>query len=109
MTLALIHDPALIAGPGSAIMEGFMRRNRAVDLCDIITDKDWIGPGHRPRPWHTYVNQQERDSRAALIDRRPELGFWLTLADAIRNHPRTWRVSVTITAGILLAQIGAML
>lgn len=65
--------------------------------------------GTRARPWHTYVNQHERNSNAALIDRRPEPGFWLTLAAAIRTHPRTWRVSVSITAGIVLAQIGAML
>lgn len=65
--------------------------------------------GTRARPWHTYVNQHERNSNAALIDPRPEPGFWPTLAAAIRTHPRTWRVSVSITAGIVLAQIGAML
>ena len=65
--------------------------------------------GTRARPWLPAINQAERDTRARLIDRRPELGFWPTLAAAIRTHPRTWRVSVTITAGIVLAQIGAML
>lgn len=65
--------------------------------------------GTRARPWLPAINQHERDSRAALIDPRPEPGFWPTLGAAIRNHPRTWRVAVTITAGVLLAQIGAML
>lgn len=65
--------------------------------------------GTRARPWLPAINQHERDSRAALIDRRPEPGFWLTLGAAIHNYSRTWRVFVTITAGILLAQIGAML
>ena len=65
--------------------------------------------GTRARPWLPAINQHERDSRAALIDRRPEPGFWPTLATFIRTHPRTWRVSVTVTAGIVLAQIGSMI
>lgn len=65
--------------------------------------------GTRARPWHTYVNQHERNSNAALIDPRPEPGFWPTLAAFIRNYPRTWRVSVTVTAGIVLAQIGSII
>lgn len=65
--------------------------------------------GTRARPWLPAMNHHERDSRARLIDRHPEPGFWATLAAAIRCHLRTWRVSVAITAGILLAQIGAML
>jgi hypothetical protein len=65
--------------------------------------------GTRARPWLPAINQHERDSRAAVIDRRPEPGFWPTLAAAIHTYRRTWRVSVTITAGIVLAQIGAML
>lgn len=65
--------------------------------------------GTRARPWLPAINQHERDSRAALIDRRPEPGFWLTLAAFICTHPRTWRASVTVTAGVLLAQIGSMI
>ena len=65
--------------------------------------------GTRARPWLPAINQHERNSRARLIDRRSEPGFWATLAAAIRTYPRTWRVSVAITAGIVLAQIGAML
>lgn len=62
----------------------------------------------RARPWHTFANQHERDSNAALIDPRPEPGFWPTLRAAIACHPRFWRVAVTLTAGIVLAQIGSM-
>jgi len=65
--------------------------------------------GTRARSWLPAINQHERDSRARLIDRRPEPGFWLTLAAFIRTHPRTWRVSVAVTAGIVLAQIGSMI
>ena len=75
----------------------------------IITDATWREPGHRPRGWHMVINAHEADSRAALIDPRPEPGFWPTLAAAIRANPRVWRVSVTIVAGVVLAQIGAML
>lgn len=65
--------------------------------------------GTRARPWLPAINQHERDSRAALIDRRPEPGFRLTLGAAIHRYPRTWRVAVTLTAGVLLAQIGSMI
>jgi hypothetical protein len=65
--------------------------------------------GTRARPWLPAINQHEANSRAALIDPRPEPGFWPTLAAAIRTHPRTWRVAVTLTAGVLLAQIGSMI
>lgn len=65
--------------------------------------------GTRAKPWLPAINQHERNSRAALIDPRPEPGFWPTLGAAIRRYPRTWRVSVTLTAGVVLAQIGAML
>lgn len=65
--------------------------------------------GTRARPWLPAINQQERDSRAALIDRRPEPGFWPTLGAAITRYPRTWRVSVIIVAGIVLAQFGSMI
>lgn len=65
--------------------------------------------GTRARPWLPAINQHEADTRARLIDRRPEPGFWPTLAAFIRSHPRTWRVAVTLTAGVLLAQIGSMI
>lgn len=74
----------------------------------IITDATWREPGQRHRGWHTLLNQQHANSKAALIDPRPEPGFWPTLGEFIRNHPRTWRVAVAITAGVLLAQIGSM-
>lgn len=75
----------------------------------IITDRNWREPGERPRGWQIVFNQREANSRAALIDPRPEPGFWPTLRTAITRYPRTWRVSVAITAGIVLAQIGSMI
>lgn len=75
----------------------------------IITDKEWRDAGHRPRGWIIVENQMHRDSNAALIDPRPEPGFWPTLRTAITRYPRFWRVAVTLTAGVVLAQIGAML
>ena len=74
----------------------------------IITDRNWREPGERPRGWQIVFNQHEANSRAALIDPRLEPGFWPTLAAAIRTYPRFWRVAVTITAGVVLAQIGSM-
>lgn len=73
----------------------------------IWTDADWRDPC-RARPWQTLLNQHHRDSNAALIDPRPEPGFWPTLSAFTRRHPRTWMVAVAITAGVLLAQIGSM-
>lgn len=75
----------------------------------IVTDRNWIEPGHRPRGFHSVINQHEANSRAALIDPRPEPGFWPTLRAAIACHPRFWRVAVTLTAGVVLAQIGSMI
>ena len=74
----------------------------------IVTDKQWREPGERPRGWHVVFNDHEANSRAALIDPRPGPGFWPTLAAAITRYPRTWRVAVTLTAGVVLAQIGSM-
>jgi hypothetical protein len=75
----------------------------------IVTDATWREPFTRPRGWQVVFSQQERDSRAALIDPRPEPGFWPTSRAAIACHPRFWRVAVTLTAGIVLAQIGSMI
>jgi hypothetical protein len=65
--------------------------------------------GTRAKPWLPAINQHERNTRAALIDPRPEPEFWPTLRAAIACHPRFWRVAVTLTAGIVLAQIGSMI
>lgn len=73
-------------------------------LRPIVTDADW----ERPRPWQVFINQAHRDSNAALIDPRPEPGFWPTLAAFIRRHPRTWRVFVTIAGIVVLALFGSM-
>lgn len=65
--------------------------------------------GTRARPWLPAINRHERESRARLIYRCPEPGFWPTLAAAIRCHSRTWRVIAAITAALVLTHIGAML
>lgn len=65
--------------------------------------------GTRAKPWLPAINQHERNTRAACIDPRPEPGFWPTLRAANACHPRFWRVAVTFTAGVVLAQIGSMI
>lgn len=55
-------------------------------LRPIVTDADW----DRPRPWQVFINQQHRDSNAALID---------------RPRPTTF----IDTARLVLAKLGATL
>jgi hypothetical protein len=51
--------------------------------------------GTRARPWHTFANQHERDSNAALIDRPPATTFtdvarfvWRRCTCSIARHAR---------------------
>lgn len=76
-------------------------------MTDRYICRDWREP--TPRPWLPAINAHERNSRAALIDKRPEPGFWATLAAFTRCNRRTWMISVALTAGVLLALVGKML
>jgi hypothetical protein len=57
--------------------------------------------GTRARPWHTFANQHERDSNAALIDRPPATTFtavarfvWRRCTSSMVCHGRAFVAAV---------------
>lgn len=58
--------------------------------------------GTRARPWLPAINDAERDTRAAIIDPRPEPGLRQTLRDGVAQQPGlAW--AARIIAALLVA------